>query len=199
LTTPVMASEPYTAEPPPVTTSTRVIRICGRVLTSTLPPWFEAGRRIPSSRTRVRCWPKLRRLRKLPLLLPPPLLRLRSDALFWKTGSLFRPSARLVGVVVSNWSVLTTVSGVGELATSEMTREPVTTTDSTDSGVPPAAGADAGWAQAGQLNRPASSAMTDTVDFESRSMASPSVSQLLLCREMETAPCIVTSPEKPVP
>src|SRR6185312_12478551 len=135
------------------------------------------------------------------LLLPPPLLRLRSDALFWKIGSLFKPSARFVGVVVSNCCVLTTVSGVGELATSEMTREPVTTTVSTPSGAPcpPADGWAAVWAQAGQLNRPAMRAITETVDFESRSMASPSVSQLLLRREMETAPCAVTSPEKPVP
>jgi hypothetical protein len=34
----------------------------------------------------------------------------------------------LLGVVVSNWALLTMVTGVGELAVSEMTREPVTTT-----------------------------------------------------------------------
>src|SRR3569833_603078 len=82
---------------------------------------------------------------------------------------------------------------------SEMTREPVTTTVSVDSACPPA---DAGcaWAQTGALNRQASSASTDTLVYESRSMASsPSVSQCLISREMETAPCAATSPEKPVP
>jgi len=112
-------------------------------------------------------------LRKSPLLLPPPLLRLRLDPLFWKIGSLFKPSAMVLGVVVSNWSVLTVVIGVGELAMSAMTREPVTTTDSTDSGVFPDVVAATVWAQTGALNRLASSAITDTVDFESRSLTSP--------------------------
>src|SRR5215475_14148665 len=110
---------------------------------------------MPSSRTRVRCVPKLRRLRKSPLLLPPPLLRLRDDALFWKIGSLFKPSAMVLGVVVSNCWALTAVIGVGELATSEMTREPVTTMVS---GVVDAA-VEAGWAQTGAANRLANRAM----------------------------------------
>ena len=49
----------------------------------------------------------------------------------WKTGSLFKPSGMLVGVVALRSSVETMVSGVGELAASEMTRLPVTVTDST--------------------------------------------------------------------
>ena len=110
-----------------MTTSTRDISVCGRVLISTLPSAFEAGRRMPSSRTSVRCWPKLRRLRKSPAPLLPALVRLRLDKLFWKIGSLFRASATFVGVVVSNCSVLTAVIGVGELAMSEMTRDLRTT------------------------------------------------------------------------
>src|SRR5882757_9908121 len=132
LTTPVMASEPYTDEAPAVTTSTRLISSCGRVLISTLPFWLPAGRRMPSNRTRVRCCPKLRRLRKSPPELPPALPALRWVALLMKTGSLFKASERLLGVVASNCSVLTTVRGVGELAISEMTREPVTVTLSTE-------------------------------------------------------------------
>jgi len=46
----------------------------------------------------------------------------------------------VVGVVACNCSALTAVMGVGDRLISEMTREPVTTTDYT--------GADAGWAYA---------------------------------------------------
>ena len=91
---------------------------------------------MPSSRTRVRCCPKLRRLRKSPPLLPPALPALRWVALLMENRQLVQGVRELLGVVASNCSVLTAVIGVGELATSEMTREPVTTTLSVDSGVP---------------------------------------------------------------
>ena len=66
----------------------------------------------------------------MPAELPPlPAVRGWEDP--WKTGSLFRPSGMLVGVVACNCAVEITVSGVGELAASEMTRLPVTDTVST--------------------------------------------------------------------
>ena len=45
-----------------------------------------------------------------------------------KTGSLFKASGMLVGVVACNCSAVTTVIGVGDMVMSEMTREPVTVT-----------------------------------------------------------------------
>jgi hypothetical protein len=50
-----------------------------------------------------------------------------------KSGSLFNASGMVVGVVACNCSVLTTVIGVGDNVISEMTREPVTVTDSVPS------------------------------------------------------------------
>ena len=48
-----------------------------------------------------------------------------------KTGSLFKASGMLVGVVACNCSAVTAVIGVGDSVMSEMTREPVTVTAST--------------------------------------------------------------------
>src|SRR6187549_3187339 len=45
-----------------------------------------------------------------------------------KSGSLFKASGMVVGVVDCNCSVVTTVIGVGDRVISEMTREPVTVT-----------------------------------------------------------------------
>ena len=75
--------------------------------------------------------PKLRRFRTLPTELLLALFTLRPLCDPKNTGSLFKASGTLDGVVAANWSVVTTVSGVGEFVMLEMTREPVTTTDST--------------------------------------------------------------------
>ncbi len=62
-TTPPTASAPYTAEAPPVITSTRSIRAEGMVLTSvTIRPFCGISRR-PSASTRFRFGPRPRRLR----------------------------------------------------------------------------------------------------------------------------------------
>src|SRR6185312_8606808 len=62
-------------------------------------------------------------------LVPSPALPMVCEPK--KTGNLFRPSGMLVGDVAASCSVETMVTGVGELAVSEITREPVTTTLST--------------------------------------------------------------------
>jgi hypothetical protein len=64
------------------------------------------------------------------------------------------------------------VIGVGEFSIFEITREPVTTTDST--------GADASWAQTGQLDKLASKAISETVDLEFLNMKLPLDQRFLL-------------------
>src|ERR1700739_413089 len=59
LITPATASEPQSAETPPVTTSTRETRVPGIVLRSTPPLTFENTTRWPSNSTRVRRLPRL--------------------------------------------------------------------------------------------------------------------------------------------
>src|SRR6185312_5486798 len=131
LTTPATASEPYTADAPPVTTSTRVIRICGRTSVSTVPSSLDGATRWPFSRIRVRETPKLRSERTLPEVLRLPLSWLRGVRPPIKTGSLLSASGISVGVVACSWSAVTAVIGVGDAAISEIRREPVTVTDST--------------------------------------------------------------------
>ena len=131
LTTPATASEPYTAEAPPVTTSTRLTSIWGSESTSTVPPWLDGATRRPSTRIRVRAAPRARRFSVLELPLPEPLPWLRGVWLPMKSGSLFKASGMVVGVVAWSCSVLTAVIGVGDRVMSEMTREPVTVTCST--------------------------------------------------------------------
>ena len=65
LTTPPTASEPYDAEAPPVTTSTRLTKSCGNWLTSVTPVTLAPTTRWPSSSVRVRIVPRPRRLREL--------------------------------------------------------------------------------------------------------------------------------------
>src|SRR5471032_2209663 len=130
-TTPDTASEPYTADAPPVTTSTLFTRSWGKVSTLTVPLALDATTRWPSSSTSVRWDPKLRKLSTFAAVSVLALLTLRVFCEPMNSGSLFRPSAILLGVVACNWDTSKTVSGVGEFTASEITREPVTTTDST--------------------------------------------------------------------
>ena len=70
--TPPIASEPYTAEAPSVSTSMRSTAAVGIELMSTPPPW-KLTTRWPSTSTKVRLDPKPRRpTRVWPE--PPPLL-----------------------------------------------------------------------------------------------------------------------------
>ena len=62
LTTPDMASEPYTADAPPVMVSTPERMNCGIRLTSTTAFALDNGKRRPSSNTRFRVSPRPRRL-----------------------------------------------------------------------------------------------------------------------------------------
>src|SRR3569833_1811329 len=73
--TPATASEPYAAEAPPVTTPTFETSPCGSRLKSVLPAMLLGTTRRPSSSTRLRFVPRLRRLRKLPgpRVLRPPI------------------------------------------------------------------------------------------------------------------------------
>src|SRR5262249_23613823 len=90
----------------------------------------DGARRLPSSRTSVRLAPRLRRFSALPARLAVAVLDVRLEFEPRNTGSLFRPSGILLGVVVCSCSVDTTVSGVGALVLSRLTSEPVTTTSS---------------------------------------------------------------------
>ena len=60
LTTPPTASEPYEAEAPPVTTSTRWTSSCGKRLMSGTPVMLAGTTRWPSSSVRVRMVPRPR-------------------------------------------------------------------------------------------------------------------------------------------
>ena len=61
LTTPPIASEPYTAEAPPVMISTFSIREAGIVFKSTTPDWLAGTQRRPLTITKVREVPKPRK------------------------------------------------------------------------------------------------------------------------------------------
>ena len=73
-----------------MTTSTRLISIWGSVSTFTVPSWLDGATRWPSSSTRVRLTPRLRRFSVLPQLLFWPLSWLRGLAPPMKSGSLFK-------------------------------------------------------------------------------------------------------------
>ena len=92
-TTPATASDPYTAEAPPVSTSTRSMSAVGMLLMSTEPPWVVGTARVPLMSTRVRLEPRPRRSTvAVPL---PGLFEVRS-----KPGTI-------CGMVLSSCSVFT--------------------------------------------------------------------------------------------
>ena len=141
--TPAMASEPYTAEAPPVTTSTRSIRPAGMVPMSTTPEVDEAGTRSPSTRIRVRCGPRPRRSR-VEKDSPPWLFDTRVLPGMICGSSLSRVSTVTVPVR-SNCSALTVVTGLGASRSGRAMREPVTTIASSSSAAAGASGAAACW------------------------------------------------------
>src|SRR6185437_4525367 len=120
----------------------------------------EGVTRWPSINTRVRFGPKLRRLRMVRFW-----YAWRGNEEPENTGILIKASETDVGVICSRSLLVRVVRGVGELAIFEMTREPVTITVSVP-GV-------AFCAQTGELDKPASKAITETLDLEFASMFVP--------------------------
>ena len=143
LTTPAMASEPYTAEAPPVTTSTRSMRPAGMVPMSTTPELDEAGTRSPSTRIRVRCGPRPRRSR-VEKSSPPWLFDVRVLPGTSCGSSLSRVSTVTVPVR-SNCSALTVVTGLGASRSGRAMRVPVTTIASSASAAAGASTAAGCW------------------------------------------------------
>ena len=141
LTTPPTASEPYDAEAPPVTTSTRLISSCGNWLTSVTPVTLAPTTRWPSSRVRVRIGPRPRRLSELrpwmPLLVL--LVLVVRPVLPCSAGSSAMVLNTFGWAFLVRSAALSVVVGVGWVKPREAMREPDTVT--TVSGVPPAAGA----------------------------------------------------------
>src|SRR6478736_5828825 len=131
LTTPAMASEPYAADAPPVTVSTRWIMIDGIRLRSTWPPSDVGMKRRVLTRVSVRV-PKVGfRPRKLAYCEPALADRLvpdvasDCDAIF--CGIRRMTSAALVWARFLIRLASTTVTGTGELKPSFLIRDPVTT------------------------------------------------------------------------
>src|SRR5215475_14388802 len=123
-TTPATASEPYTADAPPVSTSTREISGAGMALMSTgQKVGLPAGKRLPSISTSVRDGPRLRRLAAdVPVAPFDRLLPWSAKA----DGNWFRMSDVLVRPVhLMSWEVITS-TGLTLSSVSDGSREPVT-------------------------------------------------------------------------
>ena len=136
LTTPATASEPYTADAPAVTTSTRSTMRAGTM--STLADdenGLPKGRRLPSISTSVRCEPKPRRLRVDVPLAPFATSAVCATNTFGRmlTTSSTRATPRLL---ISSAPICT--SGTDEVTFDLVKRVPVTTTSSRS--------ADSSWA-----------------------------------------------------
>src|SRR6185312_13929271 len=137
------------------------MRVIGSVSTPTVPSCSEGVSRWPSIKVSVRLPPKLRRLRTVRFW-----YAWRGNDEPENTGILSRASDTEVGVICESSSFEIAVRGVGELAIFEITRDPVTTTVSVDSG--------AFCAEAGPAANPAQRAIADTVDLYFESMPLPS-------------------------
>ena len=128
LTTPATASEPYTADAPPVTISTRWISEGGMTFTSTTPLPFAGTRRRPSSRTSVEVVPSPRNW-----TLPCPPLPGLFDVLVksgTNCGIRLRTESTLVEPVSSNFSAVMLKTGLADSKSGRAMREPVTTISS---------------------------------------------------------------------
>jgi hypothetical protein len=127
LTTPLTASDPYAAEAPPVTTSTRSISDSGSSEISTAPVRVAGTTRRPSSNVSVRLAPMPRRLTKLAPEAPDePNACVCGVSLLRNCGSCTSASTSVVGAIVCNASALIAVTGVGVCMPSTRMREPVT-------------------------------------------------------------------------
>ena len=126
-TTPEMASEPYTAEAPPVTMSIRSMIGAGMRLMSTAPEVPNGGKRLPSISTSVRLEPKPRRLMVAAPGLP---LLMNSVEPGRNCGSWRSWLSRLTVFSCSRVSAVTVVIGLVETASGFAMRVPVTVTSS---------------------------------------------------------------------
>lgn len=145
LTTPATASAPYTAEAPPVTTSTRSMSVAGTKFRSGavllgLPEGVPMCRRRPSISTRVRL---ARRPRRSTVAVPVAPLEMAEPWEANTCGSWFtRSSVRVMPRIITSWEP-TVVTGLTLSRLGDGMRVPVTTTSATSSA--PAAA----WATAG--------------------------------------------------
>src|SRR6185437_5731048 len=132
LTTPAMASEPQEADAPPVTTSTRWIRIWGNSLMSGTPVTFAGMKRWLSNWVSVRMVPRTNILKEARPLVPPlvPLTPLSTPVLPNRDGS-WVTAVKIVSLA-EFWmnSFDKTVVGVGALNPADMMRDEDTVTDS---------------------------------------------------------------------
>ena len=129
LTTPPIASEPYTAEPPSFRISTRSTAAVGMVFRSTAvpAPTPPLTMRLPSTSTSVRCEPRSRRFTCVSP--SPPLFTLVFSAPPC-SGCCWRNSPIVATPLAVIWSRLITETGAGVVRSLRRTREPVTTISS---------------------------------------------------------------------
>ena len=127
-TTPASASEPYTADAPPVTTSTRLIRFAGMAFRSVRPVLVAGTKRRPLISTRVRSGARPRRST---VAVPSPPLLTCAPSPGTICGSSFRTSSTLTVPFCLKNSSLTTEIGLGLSRSARRMRDPVTTTSST--------------------------------------------------------------------
>jgi len=131
LTTPASASEPYTAEAPPVMISTLSISCDGMMLRSGTPVPLAGISRLPSSRTRVDDVPRPRSE-----MLACPALAGLFDVLVnagTNCGSVLMAVSTVPDPTRSNSSCVTETIGLAESKSGRAMREPVTTTCSSSS------------------------------------------------------------------
>ena len=149
-TTPPTASEPYDADAPPVTTSTRFTSSCGNWLTSVTLVTFAPTTRWPSSRVRVRIVPRPRSDSDDRPCTPLDVLYVNvvRPVLPCRAGSSASVLNRFGLADFARSSAVSVVVGVGWLKPRAAMREPETTTVLTPSWGVAAAGAGAG-AEAG--------------------------------------------------
>ena len=164
-TTPARASEPYTAEAPAVTTSTRLTRNAGSELMSKPPAGLEATARLPLIRVSVRAWPMSLRLKVLILTSPEPF----SCWVGRRIGISATMSLTVVGCFAARSCSEIVVTGVGVSKPLRAMRLPVTTTSSV-AGALACGVAGAGWASA---------APKGSVEIESRAIVEPPILRFL--------------------
>ena len=131
LTTPLIASDPYTADAPPVMISTVSIRAGGMTLRSGTPSPLPGINRIPSTRTSVRAVPRPRRstFASPPLTEPSVMLDvLVADGT--NCGSAFSVVSTVTDPVRSNAAWGTDTNGLADSKSRRGMREPVTTISS---------------------------------------------------------------------
>ncbi len=131
LTTPLIASDPYTADAPPVMISTLSISAGGMTLRSGTPSPLPGINRIPSTRTSVRAVPRPRRST---FASPPPTLAaVKLDVLVsdgTNCGSEFSVVSTVADPVRWKASSGTDTIGLADSKSGRGMREPVTTISS---------------------------------------------------------------------